>query len=120
MRTTTPQRPPRQPWIPPRVAKPTLRAIIRRPSAEWRGVVKAGWIATGVSIGLCFAILFAAVFLLERHPQVVQLLWLEGPIKMGAVGGAICGIVAMIKGAPWHGMGIMALAAVTWLPAFLR
>ncbi len=97
-----------------------MRAVLRRQaSADWRGVVKAGWISTSVALGLCLAILYAAVFLKEQHPQVVALLWLEGPIKIAAVGGGICGIVALIKGAPWHGLGIMALSAVIWLPDFL-
>ena len=120
MRTTPQQRPPRQPWIPPRPAAPTLRATIRRPSAEWRGPVKAGWITTGIASVLCVAIALAAVFLGARYPGIIALLWMENPIKMAAVAGGICGIVAMVKGAPWHGIGIISLAAVTWMPAFLK
>lgn len=113
---TTPQRPPRTPWIPPRPAAPTLRATLRRTSAEWRGVVKAGWITTCFAAGLAIFIAFGAVYF---RGSAVLLLWLISPAKLAAVAGAICGIVAMVRGAPWHGLGIIALAAITWTPDFL-
>lgn len=96
-----------------------MRTAIRWPSAEWRDPVKAGWITTVISSVLCVAIALASVFLGARYPGIIMLLWLENPIKMAALAGAICGIVAMVRGAPWHGIGIIALAAVTWMPDFL-